>query len=104
MLAASTLTTALQFAVALTLILPIVAENFTARHLAEYFNRSGRIPIRLLVAEERLGSLVFYLDPALRAPERKASGHDFLRSADRGSTRHDHCAARTTRGPGRPVC
>jgi Dolichyl-phosphate-mannose-protein mannosyltransferase len=66
MLAASTLSTALQFVVALTLIMPIVAENLTARGLAEYFNQAGRIPVRLLVAEERLGSLVFYLDPALR--------------------------------------
>jgi 4-amino-4-deoxy-L-arabinose transferase-like glycosyltransferase len=66
MLAASTLSTALQFVAALTLIVPQVAENFTARGLAEYFNQAGRIPVRLLVAEERLGSLVFYLDPALR--------------------------------------
>jgi 4-amino-4-deoxy-L-arabinose transferase-like glycosyltransferase len=66
MLAASTLSTALQFVVAMTLIVPIVAENFTARGLAEYFNSAGRIPVRLLVAEERLGSLVFYLDPDLR--------------------------------------
>ena len=66
MLAASTLSTAVQFVAALTLIVPIVAENFTARGLAEYFNHAGRIPVRLLVAEERLGSLVFYLDPALR--------------------------------------
>ncbi|MGD0383196.1 MAG: hypothetical protein ABSA77_06745, partial [Thermoguttaceae bacterium] len=42
------------------------AESFTARGLAEYFNQAGRIPVRLLVAEERLGSLVFYLDPGLR--------------------------------------
>lgn len=68
MLAASTLSTALQFVTALTLIMPIVAEEFTARGLAEYFNHKGRIPVRLLVAEERLGSLVFYLDPALRLP------------------------------------
>ena len=66
MLAASTLSTALQFVVALALIVPIVAENLTARGLAEYFNHAGRIPVRLLVAEERLGSLLFYLEPALR--------------------------------------
>jgi 4-amino-4-deoxy-L-arabinose transferase-like glycosyltransferase len=66
MLAASTLSTAVQFVAALTLIVPQVAESFTARGLAEYFNQAGRIPVRLLVAEERLGSLVFYLDPALR--------------------------------------
>ena len=32
-----------------------------------HFNRLGRIPARLWVAEERIGSLVFYLDPLLRA-------------------------------------
>lgn len=68
MLAASTLSTALQFVAAVALFMPIVAENLTARGLAEYFNRAGRIPVRLLVAEERLGSLVFYLDPVLRMP------------------------------------
>ncbi len=67
MLAASTLSTALQFVVVLTVVLPPVAENFTARTLAGYFNHLGRLPVRLLVAEERLGSLVFYLDPALRS-------------------------------------
>jgi 4-amino-4-deoxy-L-arabinose transferase-like glycosyltransferase len=67
MLAASTLSTALQFVAAVALIVPIVAENLTARGLAEYFNHAGRIPVRLLVAEERLGSLLFYLDPALRS-------------------------------------
>jgi hypothetical protein len=35
--------------------------------LAEHFNRTGQIPPRLFVAEERAGSLVFYLDAALRA-------------------------------------
>ena len=67
MLAASTLSTAVQFVVALTLILPVVAENFTAHGLAEHFNRAGKMPVRLLVAEERIGSLIFYLDPALRS-------------------------------------
>ncbi|MGA2796069.1 MAG: glycosyltransferase family 39 protein [Thermoguttaceae bacterium] len=66
MFAASTLSTAVQFVAAVALILPIVAENLTARGLAAYFNCAGRIPVRLLVAEERLGSLLFYLDPALR--------------------------------------
>jgi hypothetical protein len=66
MLAASTLSTAVQFVAILTLVVPQVAENSTARRLAEYFNQTGRIPVRLLVAEERLGSLVFYLDPVLR--------------------------------------
>jgi 4-amino-4-deoxy-L-arabinose transferase-like glycosyltransferase len=67
MLAASALSTAIQFIAALTLLLPPVAEKFTARGLAEYFNHVGQIPARLLVAEERLGSLVFYLNTELRS-------------------------------------
>ncbi len=67
MLAASLLSVAIQFVVALTVVLPPVAEQFTARSLAQYFNRLGRLPVRLLVAHERLGSLVFYLDPPLRS-------------------------------------
>jgi 4-amino-4-deoxy-L-arabinose transferase-like glycosyltransferase len=67
MLCASILSTTVQFVVAIVLVLPPVAETFTARGLAEYFNHLGRLPARLLVAEERLGSLVFYLDPALRS-------------------------------------
>jgi 4-amino-4-deoxy-L-arabinose transferase-like glycosyltransferase len=67
MLAASTLSTAVQFVIILTLVMPSVAETFTARELAEHFNRVGRIPVRLLVAEERLGSLVFYMDANLRS-------------------------------------
>ena len=67
MLVASTLSTAVQFVAALTLVLPLVAENYTARGLAEYFNHLGRLPVRLLVAEERIGSLIFYLEPSLRS-------------------------------------
>jgi 4-amino-4-deoxy-L-arabinose transferase-like glycosyltransferase len=66
MLAASTLSTAAQFIAVFTWIVPRASENFTAQGLARYFNQSGRVPVRLLVAEERLGSLVFYLDPELR--------------------------------------
>ncbi|HEY4759046.1 MAG TPA: glycosyltransferase family 39 protein [Thermoguttaceae bacterium] len=67
MLAASMLSTAAQFVVALTVVLPVVAEDFTARDIAQYFNSVGHVPEHLLVAEERLGSLIFYLDPALRS-------------------------------------
>jgi hypothetical protein len=35
--------------------------------LAQHFNRLGRLPARLLVVEGRLGSLVFYLTPRIRA-------------------------------------
>jgi len=66
-LAAATLSLAAQFLVVMTMIVPAAADVFSARELAEHFNRLGHIPPHLLVAEERIGSLVFYLDPRLRA-------------------------------------
>jgi 4-amino-4-deoxy-L-arabinose transferase-like glycosyltransferase len=66
-LAAAATSLAVQFTVVMTFVLPPTAELFTARDLAEHFNRAGQIPPRLLVAEERIGSFVFYLDPILRA-------------------------------------
>ena len=58
---------AVQFVVVMTMVLPPVAECFSARELAVYFNRAGQLPPRLWLAEQRVGSLVFYLDPRLRA-------------------------------------
>jgi len=58
---------AVQFVVAMTMVLPPVAECFSARQLAVHFNRIGQLPPRLWLAEQRVGSLVFYLDPRLRA-------------------------------------
>ncbi len=66
-LAAAALSMAVQFVVVMTLVLPPVAECFSARDLAAYFNRAGQLPPRLWLAEQRVGSLVFYLDPQLRA-------------------------------------
>ena len=66
-MAAAALSLAAQFVVVMTLILPRLAETYSARDLAEHFNRRAKFPSRLLVAEERIGSLVFYLDPRLRA-------------------------------------
>jgi len=66
-LAAAVLSLAAQFTVVMIFVTPAVAENYTARDLARYFNRQQKLPPRLLVAEERIGSLVFYLDPRLRA-------------------------------------
>jgi 4-amino-4-deoxy-L-arabinose transferase-like glycosyltransferase len=54
------------FVVAMTLIVPPVAREISGRELAEYFNRRRGLPIRLFMAESRYGSMVFYLDPALR--------------------------------------
>ncbi|MBN2580459.1 MAG: glycosyltransferase family 39 protein [Pirellulales bacterium] len=66
MLAASIVSTAAQFVVAITFVLPPIAAQLTARDLAAHFNAQMALPRRLLIAEERLGSLVFYLDPTLR--------------------------------------
>ncbi len=65
-LAAAALSLAAQFAAVITMVLPPVAETFSARDLAQHFNRLGHLPARLLVVEGRIGSLVFYLNPQLR--------------------------------------
>ena len=61
------LTSAAVVATVLTAIMPAAATSFTARDLARALNRSPRLPPRLIVVRERIGSLVFYLDPRLRA-------------------------------------
>ena len=66
-LAAALLSTAVQFIFLMTAVLPQVAEGFSARGLAAYFNRQGEFPAHLLMVEERIGSLVFYLDDRLRS-------------------------------------
>ena len=66
-LVAAVLCVSAQFVVAMTTVLPPAAEIYSARALAEHFNHLGRLPARLYMAEERIGSLVFYLDPRLRA-------------------------------------
>ena len=55
-----------QLAVLLVFALPLVAQTLSARDLAEYFNRRGELPSRMLVAQEQVGSVVFYLDPRNR--------------------------------------
>jgi 4-amino-4-deoxy-L-arabinose transferase-like glycosyltransferase len=49
------------------LVAPRAAEWMTSRDLAAALNRGGALPPRVSVLDERIGSLVFYLDPALRA-------------------------------------
>ncbi len=66
-LSASISSIALQFTVIITVALPHLAANTSARDLAYYFNRQGEIPDQLLIAEEQTSSLVFYLDEDLRA-------------------------------------
>jgi 4-amino-4-deoxy-L-arabinose transferase-like glycosyltransferase len=58
--------TAVTVAVSIAILVPPVAAITTARDLAEAINRSGRFPPALWMVEQRRGSLVFYLDPALR--------------------------------------
>ena len=70
-LAAATLSMAAQFVVVMTMVFPPIAETFSARDLAEHFNRLGQVPPRLFVAEERIGSFVFYLEPRIRARLKK---------------------------------
>lgn len=61
------LSMAAQYAVIITVVVPHVAATASARDLADHFNRLGRVPDRLLLTEDRIGSLVFYLEPELRA-------------------------------------
>jgi hypothetical protein len=52
---------------AMMVVAPRAAAWMTARGLADAFNRRGAVPSRVLVVDERIGSVVFYLSPALRA-------------------------------------
>lgn len=59
--------------VGICVVRPGIAPHLSARGLAQFFNARGQLPPQLLVVEERIGSVVFYLDPELRAaltPER----------------------------------
>jgi 4-amino-4-deoxy-L-arabinose transferase-like glycosyltransferase len=53
--------------VGLALVTPHAAAWMTGRDLAAALNAGGTLPSRVSVLDERIGSLVFYLDPALRA-------------------------------------
>jgi len=52
--------------VSLAILVPPVATITTAQDLAQAINRSGQFPPELWLVNQRPGSLVFYLDPALR--------------------------------------
>jgi hypothetical protein len=56
-----------QLVVLLLCAVPQVAAGLSARDLAEYLNRNRNLPARMLMAQERIGSLVFYLDGDLRS-------------------------------------
>jgi 4-amino-4-deoxy-L-arabinose transferase-like glycosyltransferase len=48
------------------LLLVTLGPYFSAREMAAHFNRQGAVPTRLWVLDERIGSLLFYLDPEIR--------------------------------------
>jgi hypothetical protein len=58
--------TAVTIVVALSVLVPPVASVTSAQDLAQAINRWGRFPPELWMVEQRSGSLVFYLAPALR--------------------------------------
>ena len=51
----------------LMIVVPVAATWMTGRDVAAKLNDGGRLPPLVLVAQERIGSLVFYLAPGLRA-------------------------------------
>ena len=56
-----------QMVVLLLCAFPQVAAGLSARVLADYFNRTRELPSRMLMVQERIGSVVFYLDRDLRS-------------------------------------
>ncbi len=66
-LAVGTLFTAAELLFVLFFLVPSVALRFSARELANEFNRRGRVPREVLLGDEHLGSIIFYLKPELRA-------------------------------------
>jgi len=59
--------TAGSFVIAMTVIMPLVASTLSARDLARHLNGRGPLPAHVWVLDERIGSLLFYLDVSHRA-------------------------------------
>lgn len=55
------------FVFIMTAIVPPLAEARSTKPLAAYFNQNGVVPEHLFVVHERIPSLIFYLDPQIRA-------------------------------------
>ena len=55
-----------QLVVLLLCALPQVAAGLSGRDLADYFNHTRELPSRMLMVQDRIGSVVFYLDRDLR--------------------------------------
>lgn len=53
--------------IGLMIVMPRAAEWMTSRDLAAALNTRSELPARVSIIDERIGSLVFYLSPALRA-------------------------------------
>jgi 4-amino-4-deoxy-L-arabinose transferase-like glycosyltransferase len=64
---AAILVTLVHFAWIMALLLPRVAAVTAGRDLSEYFNHLGAVPSQVMIVEERVGSVVFYLAPELRS-------------------------------------
>jgi 4-amino-4-deoxy-L-arabinose transferase-like glycosyltransferase len=71
------------YAAALVLLFPIAGERYSARILAEHLNARPSLPERVLIFDERIGSVAFYLDPA----RRRALGPEGLDHVDLGALR-----------------
>ena len=56
-----------QLVVLLLCVFPQVAQGLSCRDLADYLNRTRRLPSRILLTQDRVGSVVFYLDRDLRS-------------------------------------
>jgi 4-amino-4-deoxy-L-arabinose transferase-like glycosyltransferase len=56
-----------QLAVLLLCAFPQVAAGLSGRDLAAYFNRTPELPSRVLMAQERFGSVIFYLNRDVRS-------------------------------------
>lgn len=56
-------------------VMPAVADLMSARDLSLALNRSRHLPPEVWVVRQRLGSVVFYLDPVLRAEVTPARFH-----------------------------
>ena len=56
-----------QLLVLLLCAFPQVAVGLSGRDLADYYNRTRELPSRILMTQDRVGSVVFYLDRELRS-------------------------------------
>jgi len=58
---------AVMFVGIMTSVFPAVAADLSARDLSRFLNGRGALPPQVWMVDERIGSVIFYLRPALRA-------------------------------------